>query len=63
MRARVVATHLKIKDKKYSAGIRGIIILVLHSSKNIKYTNTRAILYCINVRYGNTSMYAINTHS
>jgi hypothetical protein len=39
------------KDKKYSTGIRGIIILVLHSSKNINYTNTRAILYGINVRY------------
>ncbi len=44
------------KDKKYSTGtgIRGIIIIILvlhHSSKNINYTNTRAILYGINVRY------------
>ena len=53
MRARVVATHLTVKKYKYkySTGIRGIIILVLHSSKNINYTNTRAILYGINVRY------------
>ena len=38
---------------KYSTGIsiRGRIILVLHSSKNIKYTNTGAMLYGINVRY------------
>ena len=36
------------KDKKYSTGIRGIIILVLHSSKNINYTNTRAIMYGMN---------------
>ena len=50
MRARVVATHLTVKKYKYSTGIRGIIILVLHSSKNINYTNTRAILYGINVR-------------